>query len=132
MTSGVYVRSAKMKQQAKKRLLSYVLGKKGNKNNNWTDSPKYQAIHVWLRTNFGKASYCENRKNQTLSFTCRKSSMTFVWALIPGKDYARNRQHFMQLCQSCNILCEVTAKFRSKMSKVNIQNWKNYKLINKL
>ena len=68
---------------------------------------EYMAIHTWLRSNFGKASCCENKE-------CTKIYKKFEYALIKGKKYEKNRDNFMQLCRSCHKKYDITEETRRK------------------
>lgn len=57
--------------------------------------PGYSNIHMWLRTNFGTASVCENMK-------CKDIGKRFEWALKKGSVYDKNRDNFLQLCSICH------------------------------
>lgn len=52
----------------------------------------YQAIHAWLRRNYGSADHCEFDKSHV---------GYFEWANISG-NYLRNRSDFMSLCVKCH------------------------------
>lgn len=56
----------------------------------------YNDSHKWLRTQYGKATHCENQK-------CPKTCNTFHWALIHGKPHAKNRANYKQLCVRCHF-----------------------------
>lgn len=52
------------------------------------------AVHLWLKNNFGKAKECE--------WCGRKRGLLFQWAKVRGKRYQKKRQNFWQLCVSCH------------------------------
>lgn len=54
-------------------------------------------LHSWLRTNFGKASKCENRKCNNIH------PYRYEWALLKGKKYERKRENFWMLCRKCHM-----------------------------
>ena len=56
---------------------------------------KYQAIHSWLRANYGRANKCEAEN-------CPSISKNYEWILIKGKKYERKRENFMQMDKSCH------------------------------
>ena len=79
-------------------------GKIEEKNHNWKgDNIKYNGLHDWLKRQYGKANYCENRKKEILAFVCTKKSNNYDWALIKGKKYERKRRNFIKLCHSCHL-----------------------------
>lgn len=53
--------------------------------------PQYNAIHKWLKYNYGKASLCE---------LC-ESTKNVQWANLSG-EYKRDLKDFAQLCASCH------------------------------
>ena len=55
----------------------------------------YAAVHMWLKTKFGKANKCEWKE-------CKGRSKTFQWALIFGKKYEKKRENFFMLCSPCH------------------------------
>jgi hypothetical protein len=74
---------------------------------------KYQAIHKWLKRNFGKADRCENP-------FCLHRSKDFDWALLKGKEYEFIRENFMQLCRQCHI------KYDEEFIKGKRNTWTNF------
>lgn len=58
------------------------------------DNPGYQAVHIWLRTKYGKANKCESKE-------CLGKSKTYDWANISGV-YSRNPRDYKQMCRSCH------------------------------
>lgn len=56
----------------------------------------YGKAHKYLAYYYGKAFQCENPK-------CEGKSRTYHWALIHGKQYAKNRANFQQLCAACHV-----------------------------
>src|SRR3990167_8649221 len=62
---------------------------------------EYQAIHHWIKKNYGRTTKCENDK-------CLKISNKFTWALIKGLNYERKRGNFKELCSSCHISLDRT------------------------
>jgi len=72
------------------------LSNTGEKSSQWKgDDIKYQAIHSWLRSRFGKANKCKNPK-------CNKKSKNYQWCLKKGKKYQRKRECFIMQCKSCH------------------------------
>lgn len=72
------------------------LGKIGPLNPAWLgDEAKYQAKHMWIRRNYGKADRCEN---QACTY---KNPKTFHWANLSG-EYQRERSDYVMLCPSCH------------------------------
>lgn len=68
---------------------------------------EYIAIHVWLSKNFPLPKKCSNRK-------CPRVSSKFVWALIHGKEYERNRSNFKVLCDPCHRKYDYKYRERQK------------------
>lgn len=69
--------------------------KRGSNVPTWKgDNASYVAIHIWLKTNYGKADHCD--------FDTNHESKWFEWALLKGKQYSHNRDNFIQLCISCH------------------------------
>lgn len=67
----------------------------GVRNHSWKgDGASYAAIHVWLKTNHGKASFCSNNE-------CSGRSGHFEYANISGV-YCHDIRHFVPLCKSCH------------------------------
>lgn len=58
---------------------------------------QYINIHVWLKNNYGKASFCE-------SPDCSRLSSRFQWALKRNFRYAKRRTNFIQLCVKCHAI----------------------------
>ena len=75
-----------------------------------TPITEYQAIHHWLKINYGRASKCESKE-------CVGKSQNYQWAKKTGKVYARRRSHFLQLCRSCHSKYDFTEEMRRKISK---------------
>ncbi len=80
---------------------------KGTDHYNWKgDNASYFAIHIWNKTQWGKASKCDNteciypRKNAARSWV--NAPKRFEWALKRGRTYTRNREDYYQLCKSCH------------------------------
>lgn len=78
----------------------------------WNDIPTYVGVHGWLHWNFGSAMRCENRENQTLSFSCSQVSMRFQWANKHNKPYERDRENFFMLCVSCHKKYDLRDRYR--------------------
>lgn len=75
------------------------------------ESAKYQALHVWIRSHYGKAQRCENP-------SCEGKSTQFQWALKKGRKYSRNRDDYLQLCRSCHRKYDITEEFRKKTAQI--------------
>lgn len=96
------------------------LGYKGSNNAIWKgDNAGYNAIHIWLKSNFGKADKCENRlctypRMNRFGILLKKPKM-FTWALLHGKKYSHERKNFVKLCVSCH------KKYDSKFIHKDIQ-----------
>lgn len=104
----------------------YLKGCVGEKNHNWKDQPKYQAIHSWIKLKHGHANRCENRDNNILDFECRNNSQRYVWALTKGKEYKRDITFYSQLCQSCNIRLDISdnKEFSEKCRNAVLKRWR--------
>jgi hypothetical protein len=73
---------------------------KGIRNHQWKgESAGYQAVHMWLSRNFGKADHCEHCG---LTSEQDPRPKRFHWAKIHGLEYAHKRENFFQLCVSCH------------------------------
>ena len=69
-------------------------GVKGELSRRWKgDNAGYVAKHIWIKTNYGKASKCELNSSHIFR--------RFEWANISGK-YERNISDYIQLCPSCH------------------------------
>lgn len=87
-----------------------IRSNRGNKNPNWKggntlpyggiEPTKYNAIHKWLRENFGAANECEGKN-------CTKISKVFQWAKVKGKTYRKLRNNFIMLCKSCHVKYDI-------------------------
>lgn len=87
------------------------LSNTGKKSSQWKgDNVKYQAIHSWLRINFGRANKCENQD-------CNGQSKTFEWILIKGRIYERKRENFKMMCKSCHHRYDMSKETKEKISK---------------
>jgi hypothetical protein len=73
------------------------------------DKKEYHRIHNWLRYHHGKASYCChcNTKN------CKR----YEFALIKGKEYARDINNYIQLCSACHKAYDFKEETGEKISK---------------
>ena len=95
------------------------LGYRGKKNGIWKgDNAGYNAIHIWLRTNFGKPNKCKNKlciypRTNKGGKKLEKPKM-FQWALLKGKRYSHNRKNFIMLCVSCH------KKYDDNIKKIKI------------
>lgn len=79
----------------------------GERNHFWKgDKASYFAIHMWLKTHFGKAENCEyefcryprtNSAGRTL-----KKPKSFEYALRKGFRHSHKRENYIQLCSSCH------------------------------
>ena len=76
-------------------------------------SETYTSIHQWLKWNFGHGEKCE-RCGLIGKKTARKWNIE--WALKPGLEYKKIREHFEALCRSCHrkqdLNEEMLANFR--------------------
>lgn len=84
---------------------------KKEKHGQWKgDKAGYQSIHIWIRSNYGRANMCE-------SLACNHKSVNFEWALIKGKTYIHNRKNFMMLCRSCHHKYDMNQEIIDKIKK---------------
>lgn len=75
---------------------------------------KYRNIHLWISYHYGKAIKCE-------AFSCLNTSpKRFEWALIKGKEYTKNINHFIQLCPSCHRKYDFTENLRKKFIESHV------------
>ncbi len=78
---------------------------KGSKHHNWRGAEaSYNAVHTWLRTNYGSADRCENKK-------CKRPHKTFQWARLHGKDCVHKRENFVRLCLRCHTKYDADEKW---------------------
>lgn len=83
-------------EETKKKLAQVQKLERGS---NWKgDAVGYNALHDWLRKNFGNSNKCENER-------CDKKSKKYDWCLIVGKKYERKRENFTMRCRKCH--CEM-------------------------
>jgi hypothetical protein len=64
----------------------------GNKNGMWKDSPKYAALHLWVRTHLPKTKFCQE---------CRQVP-PYDLANITG-FYNRELSNWLYLCRKCHM-----------------------------
>lgn len=75
----------------------------GERNVMWKgDDASYYAIHIWLKTNFGKANRCENLDGNVLTFSCTQKSKNYQWAKKKASEYTRFKKDYYNLCVSCH------------------------------
>lgn len=78
---------------------------------------KYDAIHSWLKTEFGKPQKYE-------SHTCDKTKRIFSWCLKKNKQYEFKRENFIRLCTSCHRKYDHkydnVRKFIPKFERINL------------
>jgi len=105
MPSGVYKRTAKMRENIKKSHSHYWKGKTGKINPNWKGSEaKYTAKHMWIIAIKGKPSKCEHCGTE--------NAKKFEWANIDHK-YSRNPDDYIRLCHRCHAKYDKTLKVDS-------------------
>lgn len=75
---------------------------------------KYEAVHIWLKKTYGKASCCENEK-------CLKTSTLYQWALKNKCRYSFNRNSFIQLCAKCHSAYDHKHKRKHKWVDLSIR-----------
>lgn len=59
---------------------------------------EYDAIHAWMRYNFGRQPNCEKCGKEG----SKKNHWNIDWALVRGKTYERKRENYIGLCKSCH------------------------------
>ncbi len=91
-------------------LEEYLKQKKKLTTTHEISAAEYDSIHQWLVYHYGKASKCEGE-------SCKGITNYFQWALKKGYKYAKNREHFMELCRSCHSRLDFTEETRKKMSQ---------------
>jgi len=93
-------------QNKKRSLLS-----KEEKNPNWKGKKAgYTSIHIWLKTNHGKADKCEN-------LDCIGKSKIYDYALLRNKEYDHKRENFIKLCRSCHKKYDLSNNFFININK---------------
>jgi hypothetical protein len=70
------------------------------------DRASYVAKHIWMFTNYGKATKCED---------CGKTKGMIHWANISDK-YKRERSDWKQLCVPCHSKFDRTKKLKNKIN----------------
>ncbi|OYY99536.1 MAG: hypothetical protein B7Y37_13680 [Sphingobacteriia bacterium 28-36-52] len=71
---------------------------------------EYFRIHNWISYHHGKANKCENENCESVN------PKRFEWALLKGKDYAKNRNNYIMLCPSCHRKYDYTDIQKEKQS----------------
>jgi hypothetical protein len=71
---------------------------------------EWAAVHRWIASKYGQADHCEGG-------ACDGKSSTFHWALIAGKNYARRRANFHQLCSKCHRRYDIAHDNQNKYIK---------------
>lgn len=81
---------------------------KNEKSRAWKgEDAGYDAFHLWLKNNYGKANKCEmpgcvypriNKAKQILL-----APKAFNWSLIHGKVHGHFRENYWMLCISCHM-----------------------------
>lgn len=65
----------------------------------------YDAIHKWLRNNYGNANKCEHK---------RCESKIYHYALLKGKVHEHKRENYIMLCPKCHFDYDITHEIRVK------------------
>ena len=73
---------------------------------------KYNAIHMWIRSNYGSANHCSNPD-------CKKTSENYQWALIPGLEHDHNIDNYEQLCVPCHRQQDITPEWLASIKKAH-------------
>lgn len=71
---------------------------------------EYSKVHHWLRTNYGKATMCEEK-------SCSGKSSKYEWAKLPNVKYEQKRENFIQLCKSCHVKMDFTEDGKRAISE---------------
>ena len=71
---------------------------------------RYNSVHEWLRTQYGKADLCEIK-------TCAGKSKRFEWSLKKGFTCEKKRENFWMLCSACHIKYDKNPDTINKMRK---------------
>lgn len=80
----------------------------GKKSHMWKgDKIGYSGIHMWLRSEYGKANTCES---EIIGIECRNNTSRYHWAKLRGKRYERKRENFIQLCNSCHRIYDLDGR----------------------
>ncbi len=100
--------------------------KKRNSTSIYGKSITYNAVHLWLKFYYGNGIKCERcgvlgKKNG------RKWSIE--WALKPGLQYKKIREHFEALCMSCHRKQDIDEKILNNMRKGWIKRKKVHGLV---
>lgn len=99
------------KKHTKEAKLKISISNTGEKSSQWKgNKAKYQALHTWIRSHYGKASKCINKK-------CSNKSKEYQWALKKGRRYSRNINDYQEMCRSCHKKMDMTKTTRNKISK---------------
>ena len=93
-------------QITKERMSLAKMGKFAGKNSPWWtgDNPTYNAVHIWMRKEFGTPDTCEH---------CGRSGLQgrlINWANVSGK-YKRDRTDWLRLCASCHKKYDLQKKY---------------------
>jgi len=86
------------------------------------DSVEYPGLHTWLRNNYGKADFCDNKERKSLEFLCSGKSKTFEWAKKRGYSYERKRDNFLKLCTSCHRKYDWTEERGERMKETLLKS----------
>lgn len=107
MPTGIYIH----KPHAETTKIKIGIANRGENGGNWKgDDVGYHGVHSWLKREYGKADKCENPNCEY------ENPNQFDWALLRGKTYERNREHFLMLCRGCHLKYDITEEKRMKVS----------------
>lgn len=88
------------------------LGLRGSQTNRWKGNKvKYRAIHMWIQSLLGKASYCSKDKSHKAS--------RYHWANKSG-EYRRVISDWWSLCSRCNHTDGVHVPARLRKGAVSL------------
>ena len=82
-----------------------------------TTAKEYSRIHKWLKDEFGRAKTCELTPCKSVE-KYGEMPGRFHWGLRAGKEYAEERENFIQLCPLChrhyNVEYGLTGKYEKE------------------
>jgi len=94
---------------------------KGSSNGMWKgDKATYEAIHIWLSSNYGspkKCNFCGEIGKKIKAG--KKTRWTIEWAVKKGCKCERKRENFICLCIKCHRSYDEVIKKMWKIRKLN-------------
>lgn len=76
------------------------------------ESKTYNAIHLWLKRNFGNSSNCERCGLKGYQMGRRWG---IEWALKSGLSYQKKKENFEGLCKSCHRKQDMTSQMKANI-----------------